>query len=145
MIAITSDFGSGKSSLISLLEKRIEKIKYNKVLCFRKKYKLYKINMWNVLNNNSDTTSIELHKSFVYNLSSQMSRRKGSYISKRLSKNYGLFKIDTGRISTKILFFIALLFFLFVFLSAIFQLQPLMYIYNCIITAQFSNYNSVTK
>ena len=109
MIAITSDFGSGKSSLISLLEKRIEKIKYNKVLCFRKKYKLYKINMWNVLNNNSDTTSIELHKSFVYNLSSQMSRRKGSYISKRLSKNYGLFKIDTGRISTKILFFIALL------------------------------------
>lgn len=88
MIAITSDFGSGKSSLISLLEKRIEKIKYNKVLCFRKKYKLYKINMWNVLNNNSDTTSIELHKSFVYNLSSQMSRRKGSYISKRLSKNY---------------------------------------------------------
>lgn len=109
MIAITSDFGSGKSSLISLLEKRIEKIKYKKILCLRKKYKIYKINMWNVLNNNSDTTSIELHKSFVYNLSSQMNRKKGSYISKRLSKNYGLFKIDTGRTFTKIVFFIALL------------------------------------
>ena len=43
-----------------------------------------------------DTT--ELHKGLVYQLISQINRRKGNYVSRRLSQNYGLLKVQTDKL-----------------------------------------------
>lgn len=98
MIAVTSDFGSGKSSLISMYKKRYA----SKTLSihWRPKY-VYTINMWEALGENTtrDKVSvIDLHKSFLFHLINQLSSTKGSYISKRLSKNYGLFSLESSSI-----------------------------------------------
>ncbi len=92
IIAVTSDFGSGKSSLLAMYKKRIQK----GVVHFRPKL-MYIVNMWEVLEKMDDNTSsvVELHKSFLFHIINQLSPSKGSYISKRLSKNYGLFSIQS--------------------------------------------------
>lgn len=92
MIAVTSDFGSGKSSLLAMYKKRIQK----GVFCFRPK-SMYIVNMWEVLEkmNEGGSSVVELHKSFLFHVINQLSPSKGSYISKRLSKNYGLFSIQS--------------------------------------------------
>lgn len=87
-IAITSDFGGGKSSLVKYLESLY--CKFTTKFCY--------INLWCDLDNtstaqNADSQLLEIHKSFIYQLASQISNRKGKYISKRLSKNYGLIKL----------------------------------------------------
>ena len=97
MIAITSDYGSGKSSLIELLE--------NKYTPSRKsKKKIHKISLWGFLNGekkqvdseSASSKSIDLHKSFLYQLGNNINPKLGAYISRRLSKNFGLFKIVTS-------------------------------------------------
>ena len=98
MIAITSDFGSGKSSLISMYKKRYA----SKIISvhWRPKY-VYTINMWEALGGNTTRDKIsviDLHKSFLFHLINQLSSTKGSYISKRLSKNYGLFSLESSSI-----------------------------------------------
>lgn len=87
-VAITSDFGGGKSSLVKYLESLYCKVTTK--FCY--------INLWCDLDNTNttqddDSQLLEIHKSFIYQLASQISNRKGKYISKRLSKNYGLVKI----------------------------------------------------
>lgn len=109
MVAITSDFGSGKSSLISLFKKRYE----TKVMDvhIRPKY-VYMINMWETIDGNSaqDKMSVvDLHKSFLFHVINQLSPSKGSYISKRLSKNYGLFSLQSSSILKNILLVILVL------------------------------------
>ncbi len=86
MIAVTSDFGSGKSSLLAMYKKRIQK----GIFHFRPK-SMYIINMWEALErmNEGGNSVVELHKSFLFHVINQLSPSKGSYISKRLSKNYG--------------------------------------------------------
>lgn len=86
MIAVLSDFGGGKSTLIELLEAKYKSIENG--CCF------YRVNLWSHLESKIDT-SVEIHKAFLYQLISQMDHKKSSYISKRLNKNYGLFKIST--------------------------------------------------
>ena len=99
LIAITSDFGAGKSSLISLY-KNIHKEK--KIIC---------LNMWSDYAHltcessceeselgenkpeNGDVTivPIELHKAFLYQVVSQIDTekiQKSNYISRRLSENF---------------------------------------------------------
>lgn len=91
MIAVTSPFGSGKTTIIDLLlEKR----------CDNKNEKLLKIPMWSQLNNlsNDSTNSIQLHKNFLYQISSSIDKRKGTYISRMLSGNYGLLKLHVNKI-----------------------------------------------
>ena len=98
MIAVTSDFGSGKSSLISMYKKRYASKTISIHWC--PKY-VYTINMWEALGENAtqDKVSvIDLHKSFLFHLINQLSSTKGSYISKRLSKNYGLFSLESSSI-----------------------------------------------
>lgn len=81
-IALTSEFGSGKTSIIHRLE--------NKFVT-EKKYEVIKINLWISLIQSK--TILDIHKSFLYQLASQIDVRKGTYINKRLSKNYGLISI----------------------------------------------------
>lgn len=91
MIAITSPFGSGKTTIIDLLsEKR----------AINKNEKILKIPMWSQLNclTADDNNSIELHKNFLYQISSAIDKRKGTYISRMLSGNYGLLKLHVNKI-----------------------------------------------
>lgn len=103
MVAVTSDFGSGKSSLISLYKKRYE----TKVFDVHMHPKhVYTINMWEAIDGSStqDKMSVvDLHKSFLFHVINQLSPTKGSYISKRLSRNYGLFSLESSSIWKNIL------------------------------------------
>ncbi len=99
-IAITSDFGGGKSSLVRRLES----------LYCRLFTKFCYINLWSQMHSSDEETK-ELHKSFIYQLGSQISTKKGNYISRRLSKNYGMLGITLPSIfSTVASFLMCLLF-----------------------------------
>ena len=80
IIGVTSDFGAGKSSLLSLYKNRY-KWNYFK--------RIYTINMWEVLNadyedNNARKKTVkDMHKVFLYHMVNQISATKGSYLSKR--------------------------------------------------------------
>lgn len=79
MIAITSPFGSGKTSVIDLLQ---EKRQNNK-----KEY-ILKIPMWSQLHQLKNSAN-ELHRNFLYQISSLINHKRGTYVSRRLSNNYG--------------------------------------------------------
>ena len=104
-IGIISDYGSGKSSLIKLLSRK---------LCFFK-YKIIKVNLWddklaipddnqisndeknNGINKNitpSRDSIIRLHKTFLRQVSSQRKKYNEAYINKRINANYGAAKIS---------------------------------------------------
>lgn len=101
MVAITSDFGGGKSSLIQLLQKRY------KFKLIGTQYRFYKVNLWCHLSKKEQDTA-QFHKTLLYQLANQIHPRKGSYINKRLSKNYGLIKIGTNNYRFSILTFLTL-------------------------------------
>lgn len=89
MIAITSPFGAGKTSIIELLQKK---------RISNKKEKIIKIPMWSHLSNNiGKSSSIELHKTLVYQIVSQINHNKGTYINRRFSSNYGLLKMHVNK------------------------------------------------
>ena len=96
-IAVTSDFGGGKSSLIRCLESMYSG--FTTKFCY--------VNLWSQL---SGDDSEDLHKSFIYQLASQIGVKKGNYVSRRLSQNYGMFGITLPSIWSSILSFIMFLF-----------------------------------
>ncbi len=109
-IAVTSDFGGGKSSLIRYVESQYSSLTTK--FCY--------VNLWsqmhgNNISNNTDgntgDNTNEIHKSFIYQLASQISVRKGNYVSRRLSSNYGMFGITLPSIFATILSFVMFLFF----------------------------------
>lgn len=98
-IAVTSDFGGGKSSLIRCLEAR-----YNSLFT-----KFCYINLWSHITcseENKEGNSQNLHKAFIYQLASQIGRRKGNYVSRRLSQNYGMFGITLPSFLSTVLSFV---------------------------------------
>lgn len=100
MIAITSPFGAGKTSVIDLLqEKRSD----------NKKEHILKIPMWSQLHQLENHTN-ELHKNFLYQISSLINHKRGTYISRRLSNNYGLLTLHANKQRSWLFFTIALLF-----------------------------------
>lgn len=94
IIAIASDFGTGKSSLISLLEKE-----YGIFAKFR--YKFSTINLWGFVKQEDDAT--EIHRNFIYQLVSHLNPKRGSHLSKRMSKNFGVLRLGLG--SSLMMFF----------------------------------------
>lgn len=106
IIGVTSDFGAGKSSLLSLYKNRY-KWNYFK--------RIYTINMWEVLNadyedNNARKKTVkDMHKVFLYHMVNQISATKGSYLSKRLSKNYGLISIQSSSVFRSIMVVFAII------------------------------------
>lgn len=88
MIAITSPFGSGKTSVVELLKNSRSE---------RENEQFLHIQMWSELNGgHGETNSHILHKNFLYQLGSAISPRKGTYINRRLSNNYGLLKLHVN-------------------------------------------------
>ena len=104
MIAITSPFGAGKSSVTELLRTQ------------KDNQRVVNVSMWSHLCKKCDDTignqTIELHRSFLYQIVSNLSSKNGSYISRRLSKNYGLLKLHTENPRYYIAAFLSLMFFL---------------------------------
>ncbi len=100
MIAITSPFGAGKTSVIDLLEEKRANYKKEHVL---------KIPMWSQLHQLENETN-ELHKNFLYQISSLINHKRGTYISRRLSNNYGLLTLHANKQRSWLFFTIALLF-----------------------------------
>ncbi len=101
MVAITSPFGSGKTSVIELLQEKRSNELNEKIL---------KIPMWSHLNSDkSKVSSTELHRTLIYQIASQIDHIKGTYISRRLSSNYGLLKFHANKTIYFILSIIALL------------------------------------
>lgn len=88
-IAVTSSFGMGKTSIVELLKEiRIE----------RKDEQILKVPMWSQLSDDDESeATLNLHRNFVYQIASQMNRRRGTYVSRRLSPNYRLLKVHTNK------------------------------------------------
>ena len=103
MIAITSPFGSGKTSLIELLKaRRKEQDKAEKKSCFIKwifarKERIVSISMWSQLQGQKAMASIDLHRSFLYRIINEVKPRRAAYVKNYLDPNYGLIGLHTNR------------------------------------------------
>ena len=106
-IAVTSDFGGGKSSLIRYLES--EYSAFNTKFCY--------VNLWSQMNKSD---SKDLHKSFIYQFASQINVRRGNYVSRRLSKNYGMFGVTFPSVGATLFAFAIFLFSVFGFICTTF-------------------------
>lgn len=106
MISVVSRFGTGKSSLIALLKSKyrgwskVNEKEYERVYC--------EINLWSQLEwakeikdeegkivETTRVDALELHRAFLYQLVSSIYPNKSSFISRRTSRNFGMFKIST--------------------------------------------------
>ena len=97
MIAVTSPFGAGKSSVIELLQKkRREQQKDLSVRWRCGKERFIEVSMWSHLGEARADSCADLHRTFVYQLASQIAPEKGTYINRRLSRNYGLLRLYTN-------------------------------------------------
>lgn len=103
MIAVTSPFGAGKSSVAELLCQN------------REDQRIITVSMWShlckKLNPSDSNSTTELHRSFLYQIISKLSDQSGAYISRRLSKNYGLLKLHTENPRYYVAAFLSLMFF----------------------------------
>jgi len=107
MIALTSPFGAGKTSITELLQTRYKEMNEVKVV---------KISMWSLLGERNDGhneqgDTAELHKSLLYQLTSQINHSQGTFMSKRLNPSYGLLKLHINKTRYWVLSIIALLLF----------------------------------
>lgn len=109
MIALTSPFGTGKTSIVELLQEKFKKEPDKQIV---------KIPMWMHLGLTSSARSdeirdtTELHRTFVYQLISQLNPRKGLYISKKLNPSYGVLKVSAQKRSLWICLILSLMIFL---------------------------------
>ena len=92
MIAITSPYGSGKTSITELL-KLSRKQKHNRIA----KEQIINIPMWSHLSDQADRNSLELHKHFVYQFAKQINKKKGTYVNRRNNPQYGLIKAFSNK------------------------------------------------
>lgn len=112
IVAVTSDFGTGKSSLISLYRKMYASNKKNKK-------KLIDINMWGFYSQLDGKETSELHKTFIYQVISQINynkNRKSKYISRKLSKDFGILTLNGQSIIWSVM---TMIFLMGLFLSSI--------------------------
>lgn len=89
-IGLISDFGSGKSTLINLFKK-----------IYKKKYDIQSIDLWNYNSYEySEENDYNIHKNFLFQLSTKISSNNQTYFRKKLNSNYGLF--DIGYLQSKL-------------------------------------------
>ena len=117
MIGLIADYGTGKSSMTTMLKKEYTGLDYPEPI---------NINMWDSLSestnppsNKNESVSV-LTKSFLFQLANGHDRRLGSYVNKLLSKNYGTISFAANHFHRVIFtFFGALLFFILYKISGI--------------------------
>lgn len=93
MVAVVSRFGTGKSSLIEMLKQKYHGVEQRNGRKFHRCY--CQVNLWNQME--EKTGSIELHRTFLYQLIASIRPELGSYFSRRTSKNFGVLKINTNK------------------------------------------------
>ena len=103
-IAITSDYGMGKSSIIELLKEKRSNNKNEEII---------EVPMWSQLQ--EDANANDLHKSFVFQIANQISPVRGTYVSRRLNSNYEILKIHTNKPFGWFLIILSALFFVLAF------------------------------
>lgn len=104
MIGLIADYGTGKSSVTDIICKKLVEPPY--------KYPMpIKINMWDCLKQErgNSTSVTDLTKSFLFQFANGKNSKLGSYINKRLSKNYGLLSFGVHSVWAWICFVAALL------------------------------------
>lgn len=112
MIALTSPFGAGKTSIVELLQKEYEDDSQKRII---------KVSMWSHLpsdkgeatEGHTEGDTAELHKGFVYQLITQINRQKGKYISRLLNPSFGLLKLQINRVRYWLYTIAALILFVF--------------------------------
>lgn len=129
MISVISSFGTGKSSLIELLKEKYNGWeKKNKQRCKR----VYcQVNLWSQLEETNIDKSeekmgehtLELHRTFLYQLVSTIYPYKGSYISRRTGRNFGMFKISAETPMWNLFIHVAVIIFAIVSLTRHFSEQ----------------------
>ena len=82
-IGIISDFGTGKSSLIKMLE-----------VTLKDKYEIIPINLWNC--DNKEDNTLNVHQTFLYQLIDKLKISPQKYYKNQINKNYRLFDISFG-------------------------------------------------
>lgn len=114
VIGIIGNYGIGKSSVINLLKNHFESqvVKDEKTNKIAKKNKIITINLWEnssiknsnstgqiIKENDSNLNSDDMTLDFLFQLSNGCNNNFASYITKKLSKNYGIIGIDTSEIN----------------------------------------------
>ena len=117
VIGLISDYGSGKSSIISLLESNINNIKkYGKINHVSnynfdkndvKKINIIRVNLFDADGIISTDDRLELHKKMIIELAKHKNRNL-KYILKRVNPAYRVIDVDTKNIISKILFFVGI-------------------------------------
>lgn len=108
IIGLISEYGSGKSSIIELLKKSLDKDKYDIVNI-------------NLLDTNGINNDLEAHKRMLVQLANhkykdKKNKKKLSYITKRLNSNYKSIDITTTSNSSAFWIFLSIFFFVIKFL-----------------------------
>lgn len=125
MIAVTSSFGAGKSSIIDLMTS------YRKEQ--DKKEEVVKVSMWSQICNNrfsqgngdNETYRVEMHKNLLYQICSQLSLKKGSYIIQKLSPDYGVLKAQVKDQKYKYTAFVGIILLVLLWINEhLYQLLP---------------------
>lgn len=135
MIAMTSPFGAGKTSVIELLQASREKKRKDRK--FRERIKLprqakekvVKISMWSHLPKEGQEKSVtDLHRTFIYQLASRIKPQRGSYVYRRLNPNYGMLRLYTNKMRFWVLTIVTLFFALISWAIKTFseELEPIM-------------------
>lgn len=117
MIALTSPFGAGKTSVIELLQASREARRKGQNFCERIKLprstreKVIKISMWSHLSESGqEKATTDLHRTFIYQLASRIKPQRGSYIYRRLNPNYGMLRLYTNKMRFWVLTIVTLFF-----------------------------------
>lgn len=106
MIGLIADYGTGKSSVTDILCQKKSKSKKSKETPI-------KINMWDTIESvsGSEQSVNDLTKTFLFQLANGSSSQLGSYVNKRLSKNYRLLSFGVHSIWAWITFAVSLVLF----------------------------------
>ena len=88
-IGLISDFGTGKSSLLKMLEKKRDK-----------NIELITINLWNcedsINKEETNEQNIDIHRVFLHQLIDKLKLKPSKYYKKKIDNNYSLFDIKFG-------------------------------------------------
>ena len=100
MIAVTSPFGSGKTSLVELLQEERRNAKKESCILkrlFCERERIVKISMWSQLQGKGELTSIDLHRTFLSQLINQVKPKRAEYVKNALNPNNGIFALHTNK------------------------------------------------
>ena len=132
IIGLVSDYGSGKSSIINLLDKELSKNDYD----------LIRVNLWDPDGKNS---GLEAHKRMIIQLANNIYNnkpKKVSYIIKKINPNYRTINIST---KNNISFFCVILSLLLFIISFCYKNNVVLHYLNFLSDPKYYDYVKLIK